>query len=79
MTKAVDIPAVPSCSSASTGTNPAAANLADGAMADPAAADSAMANPAAKVPDGQNGVAGPAAAGDVAGPTAEDKEEPPVR
>jgi hypothetical protein len=68
MTKAV--PAVPSCSSASTGADPAAADLADGAMSDPAA----------EVPDGRNGVAGPAAAGDVAGPAAEDdKEETPVR
>jgi hypothetical protein len=51
MTKAVDVPAVPSCanSSASTGVNPAAADhpAADGAMADPAAANGATADPAA--------------------------------
>jgi hypothetical protein len=59
MTKAVDVPAMPSCanSSASTGADPAAADPAavdpagaDGAMADPAAADGAMACPGEEPP-----------------------------
>jgi hypothetical protein len=66
MTKAVDVPGVPSCadSSASTGENPAEADpaAADGAMDDPAAADGATADPAAA--DGAMACPG---------------EEPPVR